>query len=66
MSLVEAVTNVVAGYGIALLTQLLLFPVFAVRLELGQNVSIAGAFTVVSLVRSFALRRLFERLRLRS
>ncbi len=65
MSLMEAITNVVVGYGIALLTQLLLFPVFAVRLEWGQNVSIAAVFTIVSLVRSFALRRLFERLRLR-
>ena len=65
MSLVEAVTNVVVGYGIALLTQLLLFPALGLHLKTGQNVFIAGVFTVVSLVRSFVLRRLFEGLRVR-
>ena len=65
MSLVEAVTNVVVGYGIALLTQLLLFPALGMHLETGQNVFIAAVFTVVSLIRSFVLRGRFEALRVR-
>ena len=65
MSLVEAVTNVLAGYGVALLTQILLFPALGLHLKTGQNVLIAAVFTVVSLARSFLLRRLFERLRVR-
>ena len=63
MSFAEAVTNVVAGYGVALLTQLLLFPTFGLYLAMTENVLIAGVFTIVSLVRSFVLRRLFERVR---
>ena len=63
MSFAEAVTNVVAGYGVALLAQLLLFPTFGLHLAMTENVLIAGVFTGVSLVRSFVLRRLFERVR---
>ena len=63
MSFVEAVTNVVAGYGIGLLTQLLLFPTLGLHLAMTENVLIAGVFTGVSLARSFVLRRLFERFR---
>jgi hypothetical protein len=65
MSFAEAVTNVVVGYGIALATQLLLFPVLGLTIAITENVVIAAMFTLVSLVRSFVLRRLFERLRQR-
>jgi hypothetical protein len=61
-SLVEAVTNVVFGYGAALLTQWLLFPLFGIATTIRTDVAIAAVFTVVSLARSYALRRLFERL----
>ena len=60
MSLVEAVTNVVVGYGVAVLVQMLVFPMFGLRTTLGQNLAIGAIFTVVSLVRSYALRRVFE------
>ena len=59
------VTNVVVGCGIALITQLLLFPAFGMHLETGQNVFVAAVFTAVSLIRSFVLRRTFEALRVR-
>jgi hypothetical protein len=61
-SLVEAVTNVVVGYGAALLTQVLVFPLFGIATTMRADVAIAAVFTVVSLARSYALRRLFERL----
>jgi len=63
MSLVEAIANVVVGYGIAVLAQVLVFPLFGLRASLADNLLIGGIFTAVSVVRSFALRRLFERLR---
>ena len=66
MSFVEAVANVLAGYGIALLTQVALFPTFGLHLAMTENVLIAGVFTGVSLARSFVLRRPFERLRVNS
>ena len=65
MSLVESVANVVVGYGIAVVSQLLLFPVFGMHMTLVQNLKLAGAFTIVSICRSFVLRRLFEAIRVR-
>ena len=62
MSLLEAVTNIAVGYGVAVLTQVLVFPLFGLRVSLGENLGIGAVFTVVSLVRSFALRRIFNRL----
>jgi hypothetical protein len=60
MSLVEAVANVVVGYGVAVVTQLMAFPLFGLRASLNQNLRIGLIFTNVSLVRSYALRRLFN------
>ena len=63
MSLVESVANVVLGFGLAVVTQILIFPVFGLHATLAQNLKMGAVFTVVSIARSFALRRLFERLR---
>jgi len=66
MSLVESMANVVVGFGIAVATQILLFPVFGMHMTLAQNLKLAAAFTFISICRSFALRRLFEAIRVRS
>lgn len=63
MSLVEAVTNVVVGYGLAMLTQIIVFPWFGLEAALGEHLAIGLAFVAVSLARSYLLRRLFEQLR---
>ena len=63
MSLVEAVANVIAGYGVAVVTQILIFPVFGPHTTLAQNMKMGAVFTVVSIARSFALRRFFEQIR---
>jgi hypothetical protein len=63
MSLVEAFANVIVGYGVAVVTQILIFPVFGLQTTLGQNLAMGGVFTIVSLARSFLLRRLFEAIR---
>lgn len=60
MSLVEAVTNVLVGYGVAVTTQWLVFPLFGLHATLQENLAIGLIFTAVSLVRSYLLRRTFE------
>ena len=60
MSLLEAGTNVIVGYGLAVGTQLLVFPLFGLQATLGQSLGIGAIFTLVSLVRGYLLRRLFE------
>lgn len=62
-SLIEAWANVIAGYFIALATQIIVFPLFGMTVSLGQNIQIGLIFTVVSLARSYCLRRLFNRWR---
>lgn len=65
MSAVEAVTNVAVGFAVAVLTQALVFPVFGLQATMGEHLAIGAVFTAVSLVRSYALRRLFEAIRVR-
>jgi hypothetical protein len=63
MSLVEAIANVAVGFLLALLTQIAIFPMFGLVVSVGENVLIGGIFTAVSIMRSYALRRLFEAVR---
>lgn len=65
MSLVEAITNVIAGYLVAVLTQITIFPMFGLVVSVADNLIIGCIFTAVSVVRSFMLRRLFEAVRVR-
>ena len=66
MSLVESIANVVVGYGVAVVTQILIFPIFGLHTTLAQNLKMGAIFTIVSIARSFALRRVFEAIRMRS
>lgn len=63
-SAVEAVCNVLVGYWVAVLAQVAIFPLFGVHLPLADNLAIGAFFTIVSLVRSYVLRRLFNMVRL--
>ncbi len=45
MSFVEAVTNIVVGYGLAILTQIIVFPLFGLHASLSDNLLI-GCFFV--------------------
>ena len=63
MSLVEAITNVAVGYALAVATQIVVFPWFDLHPSLGEYLALGGIFTAISLIRGYALRRLFERWR---
>jgi len=63
MALAESVANVAVGYGVAVATQVMVFPLFGMAPTLSENLVIGLVFTVVSLARSFCLRRAFEALR---
>lgn len=62
-SLIEAITNVVVGFALAVITQIVVFPWFGLQVPLRDNLAIGAIFVIISLVRSYALRRLFERWR---
>jgi hypothetical protein len=60
MSLIEAITNVTVGYALAVATQIIAFPWFGLYPSLGDNLALGAVFVGTSLLRSYALRRLFE------
>ncbi len=66
MSLIEAVTNVVVGYCLAVLAQVLAFPAFGLQATLNQNLQLAALFSAISILRSYVLRRAFEAARVRA
>jgi hypothetical protein len=61
-SLIEAWVNVIIGYFVALVAQLIVFPLYDLEVSFSQNLQIGLIFTVVSILRSYMLRRLFNRL----
>ena len=65
MSFMESLTNVAVGYGIALTTQILVFRWFGLHASLAENMVMGAIFTLVSIVRSYSLRRMFEEIRTR-
>lgn len=65
MSLIEAIANVGVGYAVAVLTQILVFPLFGLRASLSENLALGGIFTIASIARSYTLRRVFEAIRVR-
>lgn len=60
-SLAEAVVNVLVGFWIAVGAQALVFPLFGIATSFSADLKIAGIFTGISIIRSYAMRRVFER-----
>ena len=60
-SLIESCANVAIGYGVALASQLAVFPMFGIHVPLSSNLAIGVWFTAISLVRSYVIRRWFTR-----
>lgn len=61
-SMIESAANVVIGYMVALGSQLVVFPMFGVHLPMQDNLLIGLWFTAISLVRSYFVRRWFNRM----
>lgn len=66
MSLTESLTNVAVGLLVSLASQIIIFRAYDIHVSLGDNVLITLWFTVISVCRSYALRRVFNRQRVAS
>ncbi|MFZ4537875.1 DUF7220 family protein [Propionivibrio sp.] len=62
-SFIESLANIAVGYAVAIASQLLIFPLFGIHIPLSDNLLIGGYFTIISLFRSFAIRRWFNGMR---
>jgi hypothetical protein len=59
-SLIESLLNILIGYGVAIASQVLIFPMFDIHIPLSSNLWIGMWFTIISLIRSYAIRRWFN------
>ena len=60
LSAVESVANVVCGYAVALVGQLVIYRILEIDVPLAQNLLIGFWFTLLSFARSYLLRRWFD------
>jgi hypothetical protein len=60
-SAMETIANVVIGYGAAVASQFAIFPLFGIHISSQTHFAIGGWFTITSVVRSYTMRRLFNR-----
>lgn len=64
-SALESLVNIAGGFGVGLLAQLFIFPLFNINIDVNTNVAIAVCFSFVSFARSYAFRRLFNMIQVR-
>lgn len=60
LSLVESVVNVVSSFIIGVITQILVFPFYGMKISLMANISLTLIFSLTSFVRSYIVRRIFN------
>jgi hypothetical protein len=62
-SFIEAWANIVVGFSINFVANMLILPLFGFKVSAGGAFKIGLIFTVISLVRSYVLRRWFNGLK---
>ena len=60
-SLYEASINTFLGFVIAFISQLVFFPIVGIEVTLDQNFTLTVLFTLVSIIRTYAVRRFFNK-----
>ena len=60
MSAVETVASTAIGFGVALATQRVVFPLFGIIVPVEHDMLIASIFTTVSIIRGYVVRRVFN------
>jgi hypothetical protein len=59
-SVIETITSTIIGYSVAVISQVTIFPLYGIDLTLDSNMVIAAWFTIISLVRGYWVRRIFN------
>ena len=60
-SLIEAVTNTVAGLVTSFVIQIVIYPTMGIPVSINQNIIITFVFFVASIIRSYVIRRIFNK-----
>lgn len=59
-SMIEVVFNTFIGYWVAIASQLVIFPMFGIYVQLSTNLWMGAWFTVISIARGYIIRRWFN------
>lgn len=60
-SFIEVCTNTAIGYGINVVANFLILPLFGLAVTTSQSMQIGLIFTAISILRGYILRRVFNR-----
>ena len=60
MSAIETAVNIGIGLIVSLTSQLVIFKLYAIHIAFHQNVEITLYFTIISILRSYGIRRAFN------
>jgi hypothetical protein len=60
MSMIEVATNIVIGLVVSFIIQIAIFKLYDINISVTQNVEITIWFTVISIIRSYLIRRWFN------
>jgi len=59
-SFIEAWINVLIGFSINFIANLIIFPIFGWQISLMENLGLGAIYTIISVARSYAIRRWFN------
>ena len=60
-SIIESVTNTLIGLVTSFIIQLIIYPLLDIPVSIGQNIIITFVFLIVSIIRGYLIRRLFNK-----
>jgi hypothetical protein len=59
-SICEVIANVVIGYIVNIIAQLIMFPAFSIHVPIRANLWIGAILTIISFIRMYYIRRYFN------
>ena len=60
-SFIETITQTFSGLIVSFIIQLIIYPAMGIPVTIGQNVLITLVFVTVSIIRGYAIRRIFNK-----
>jgi hypothetical protein len=62
-SIIESIVQTIIGLGTSIIIQVVLYPLMGIPVTFSQNLIITSVFFVVSIIRGYLVRRIFNELK---
>jgi len=63
LSIIESLTNILVGLITSFIIQLIIYPILNIPVTLNQNIIITCVFFIVSFLRGYIIRRIFNKIK---